>query len=376
MTTRSLLAATAAAALALGACERPPVDNVQTGYRGVALEQNINPRLHAASAAENQAPETLPAAAPDTQIAGKVYQNLQVLGGLTVAEHGRTMIAFQQWVAPKTGPEAGCVYCHNPLNYASDEKYTKVVARRMLQMTQKINGEYTNHVAQTGVTCYTCHRGNPVPANIWFFTDRYQAMRYYLDRPDFRVQGLAALPADANNPRSIVQTQYAYTLMINMSTAVGVNCTYCHNSRIWSDWDQSSPKRIIALRGARMVRDLNVNYLVPLQGVWPANRLGPQGDGPKLYCATCHNGVFKPLYGAKMAAGYPALHPGTGLAVPAPAGDSAAAAAGAAPMTPAPAATTPAAPAPAAQPAAPATGTGPGAMGGQGPSGKKPPLRR
>ena len=21
---------------------------------------------------------------------------------------------------------------------------------------------------ETGVTCYTCHRGNPVPANIWF----------------------------------------------------------------------------------------------------------------------------------------------------------------------------------------------------------------
>ena len=30
----------------------------------------------------------------------------------------------------------GCNYCHNPANLASDEKYTKVVARRMIQMTR------------------------------------------------------------------------------------------------------------------------------------------------------------------------------------------------------------------------------------------------
>ena len=46
--------------------------------------------------------------------------------------------------------------------------YTKVVARRMIQMTRHINSDWQQHVAGTGVTCYTCHRGQPVPANIWF----------------------------------------------------------------------------------------------------------------------------------------------------------------------------------------------------------------
>lgn len=35
-------------------------------------------------------------------------------------------------------------------------------------MTRHINNDWDSHVAQTGVTCYTCHRGQPVPANIWF----------------------------------------------------------------------------------------------------------------------------------------------------------------------------------------------------------------
>ena len=38
----------------------------------------------------------------------------------------------------------------------------------MLQMMQHINATWKTHVAETGVTCYTCHRGKPVPANIWF----------------------------------------------------------------------------------------------------------------------------------------------------------------------------------------------------------------
>jgi photosynthetic reaction center cytochrome c subunit len=89
-----------------------------------------------------------------------------------------------------------------------------------------------------------------------------------------------------------------------------VNCTFCHNSRQWFTWQAAGGKnRVIALRGIRMVRDLNSNYLVPLQPTWPANRLGPHGDGPKLECATCHQGAYKPLYGAQMAKDYPGLLP-------------------------------------------------------------------
>ena len=38
----------------------------------------------------------------------------------------------------------------------------------MLAMTREVNIDWQPHVKQTGVTCYTCHRGKAVPANTWF----------------------------------------------------------------------------------------------------------------------------------------------------------------------------------------------------------------
>jgi photosynthetic reaction center cytochrome c subunit len=301
----------------LAACERPPAQTAQLGFRGVGMEEVTNPRLDARLRAVNTVPAAPAAAAPDTTRAA--WQNVQVLNDISTGEFTRTMNVISEWVVPDNWVDAKdikrankCAYCHNLANMASDEVYTKVVARRMFQMTRAINGNYQNHVKQTGVTCYSCHRGNAVPANIWYFTDRYQPLRHYLDRDDVRVQTTGGyIPTNANRS-SIKQTEYTYALMVNMSNALGVNCTFCHNSRQWNDWDQSSPQRMTALRGVRMVRDLNNEYLAPLQSVWPANRLGPHGDGAKLQCATCHNGVSKPLYGAAMAADYPALYPNGG----------------------------------------------------------------
>jgi photosynthetic reaction center cytochrome c subunit len=56
-----------------------------------------------------------------------------------------------------------------------------------------------------------------------------------------------------------------------------------------------------------MTRDMNSNYLAPLQPVYPAVRLGQMGDAPKAQCVTCHNGAYKPLYGYQMTKDYPAL---------------------------------------------------------------------
>jgi hypothetical protein len=86
-----------------------------------------------------------------------------------------------------------------------------------------------------------------------------------------------------------------------------VNCTYCHETRQFSDWSQSTPQRVTAWYGIRMVRDLNNNYLDPLQSVFPPARLGPTGDSPKVDCATCHQGVYKPLFGVSPLAGFPEL---------------------------------------------------------------------
>jgi photosynthetic reaction center cytochrome c subunit len=56
-----------------------------------------------------------------------------------------------------------------------------------------------------------------------------------------------------------------------------------------------------------MARDLNNNYMEPLKTVFPEHRLGILGDVAKVNCATCHQGVFKPLYGVSMAKDYPEL---------------------------------------------------------------------
>lgn len=64
---------------------------------------------------------------------------------------------------------------------------------------------------------------------------------------------------------------------------------------------------MVARYGIRMMRDLNNNYLYPLHPVWLEARLGPTGDSPKLACATCHQGVFKPLHGVNMVDAFPEL---------------------------------------------------------------------
>src|SRR6056297_2524672 len=72
------------------------------------------------------------------ELAGDIYENVQVLGNLTDANFNRLMNAITLWVAP----DEGCTYCHAGANdgeYADDDLYTKVVARSMIQMTQNIN---------------------------------------------------------------------------------------------------------------------------------------------------------------------------------------------------------------------------------------------
>jgi photosynthetic reaction center cytochrome c subunit len=328
---KSLIIVVAACGL-LNACGRSPVHTVQLGYRGTGEQQVYKEPAHAALLARNVAPEPLPqvTAEPGGPTAGSTFKNVQVLKELSVPEFARLMAAMTTWVAP----QQGCTYCHSGADLSSDALYTKVVARRMLQMTMHINSTWKHHVGNTGVTCFSCHRGNNVPANIWF-TDlgpshasatagnkagqnapaasvRLSALpndpfTTFLDHPtEVRVVSKVALRNDGMGA-SIQQTEQTYGLMMHITQALGVNCTFCHNSRSFFDWDQSTPQRATAWYGIRMVRDLNVNYLEPLNPHFPANRKGPGGDSPKLNCTTCHQGVSKPLNGASMLKYYSEL---------------------------------------------------------------------
>lgn len=321
-----------AGVLAISGCERIPVDSVQHGYRGTGMVQVYNPRILEKQIPNNIVPEALPQAPPEGPKASEVYKNVQVLGDLSVAQFARTMVSIQSWLAPG----ADCSYCHNLENLAEDSKYTKVVARRMLQMTQHVNSQWKSHVKETGVTCWTCHRGQAVPAEVWFrappqdlksnfigdLAEQNQPAKsvglaslpydpftpFLLDAYPIRVYGNEPLPGidGANNRTSIKQAEFTYGLMMHMSTALGVNCTYCHNTRSFASWD-GPPQRANAWYGIRMVRDINNNYMEPLTSVFPANRKGELGDVAKTYCATCHQGAYKPLYGAAMLKDFPEL---------------------------------------------------------------------
>ncbi|MQY52768.1 photosynthetic reaction center cytochrome c subunit [Rhodocyclus tenuis] len=338
MNARNQKLAWAAGALGLitltAGCDKPPLETVQPiqrGYRGLGMVEMYSPATVAALAKTQQSPAAAPAVPGGGPLAASIYQNVQVLKDLDIGEFNRLMVSITQWVAP----EQGCSYCHADGDLAADTVYTKVVARRMLEMTRHINSDWKPHVAETGVTCYTCHQGKPVPQNIWFAdagpkgAGGLMATRGGQNTPAPAV-GLTSLPFDpfsmflekatpvaaisktalpvkGANPADVKSSEATLGLMMHISKSLGVNCTYCHNTRSFAEWSSSTPQRVTAWHGIRMVRDLNVDYLNPLRDTFPAKRLGPQGDGPKVNCATCHNGVYKPLYGVSLLKDYPAL---------------------------------------------------------------------
>jgi photosynthetic reaction center cytochrome c subunit len=326
------LATLTASVLLLAGCERPPMVTTQQGFRGTAMQNTENPRIAAAQrAAIPPVPEDAPAPPPVGPKARDIYKNVPLLGDLSVADFNRHMAAITAWVAP---PAEGCNYCHIGENFADDSKYQKVISRKMIEMTRAVNGGWKQHVAETGVTCYTCHRGQPVPANVWFKPETPQRnvnsilgndfgqnrvlktagltslpydpySLYLLGDQQVKVYGKEPLPQGIGNGATILHTEQTYALMMHFSKGLGVNCTFCHNSQSFQQW--VSPKKVTAWHGIRMERDINVAHMVPLTDTFPANRKGPTGDVAKVYCATCHQGVNKPLGGLQMAKNYAGL---------------------------------------------------------------------
>jgi hypothetical protein len=102
------------------------------------------------------------------------YKNLKVLSkDISSEQMERIMYSFERQLG------VTCLYCHvstkkdivpQRVDFASDEKIEKKIAREMLRMTLKINKKYFNTVVDRKVNdvrpvvwCKTCHRGFPVP---------------------------------------------------------------------------------------------------------------------------------------------------------------------------------------------------------------------
>ena len=302
--------------------------SIQTGPRGTGMEvvkfPNTDPtiaKLYTEAAVPPTGGETL---------AKDLYPDLQVLGDLTEDNFNRLMNAMSEWVAP----EQSCAFCHGEDgDFASDALYTKVVSRRMIQMTREINSSWGEHVSPAGVTCFTCHRGQNVPSNIWFditplnktmmgwAANQNQAtslsqstslpsdalQKYLVDYEPIRVTPTVSREANAGTA-SIQQTERTFALMNYFSNALNQNCTFCHNTRAFGEIDQSTPQQQQALLGIGMALELNNDYLLPLASTLPPNRLGPlHADGPKVACATCHKEFSKPLQGLNVIHDWPEL---------------------------------------------------------------------
>ncbi|WP_299286876.1 photosynthetic reaction center cytochrome PufC [uncultured Tateyamaria sp.] len=318
-------------------------ESMQTGPRGTGMsvpEYNVS-RLAADPTIEAYYTEDPYIPEGGEELAKDIYENVQVLGELTDDNFNRVMLAMTQWVSP----EEGCAYCHGDVDiseYGADDLYTKVVSRRMIQMTQNINENWDGHVnavAEVGVNCYTCHRGQNVPSDIWFNVTPVNqnvkgwsavqnrattmsgstslpssALEVYLTDYDSMVNvhdlesRVAGVPGLTEDVHSIQKTEMTYSLMNYFSNSLGVNCVFCHNSRAFYDAGQYTPQWSIAQLGRQMVIEQNAEYLIPLESEYPPERLGPiYADAPKIGCRTCHKGYQRPLQGMNVIAAWPEL---------------------------------------------------------------------
>jgi len=319
----------------------------ELGAPGLGMQFIKNEQIWKARiAANSDVPEPQPPAGQGGPAASTVYQNVPVLGHLSIGEFNRLMVAMTEWVAP----DEGCTYCHLPDDMAAEGPYTKLVARKMIEMTMRTNEGWQKHVKDTGVTCYTCHRGNPVPQYNWSNVQPrkiparlanlnqnlpswdtamsalpYDPMSLFLEGDqDIRVTGPEALPIGKRRVM-LKQAEETFALMFHISKSLGVGCVYCHDARAFERWDFSRPARVNAYYAIRHVREMNNEYINPLVDILPENRKGPMGDALKVGCSTCHQEVYKPLLGARMLDDYPALATsGKAAEEPAPAATEAA----------------------------------------------------
>ncbi len=100
------------------------------------------------------------------------YTNLKVLPkNISKEELDNVMDGFKAALGVK------CNFCHAPrkddakkLDFASDEKQHKLIAREMMKMTAKINKKYFHRKDKEGkmtnISCMSCHNGKEEPQTI------------------------------------------------------------------------------------------------------------------------------------------------------------------------------------------------------------------
>jgi hypothetical protein len=134
---------------------------MKNNYRPIAVALAVSLSLAACAAMQQQKAQA-------TRADTGEFHNLQVFPqNITHDELIANMRGFSRALGTR------CDHCHaaNPagsaeaMNFASDAKPEKTVARAMLKMVRSDNSEYLSKVNPHGqmVTCNTCHRGHTVP---------------------------------------------------------------------------------------------------------------------------------------------------------------------------------------------------------------------
>jgi photosynthetic reaction center cytochrome c subunit len=252
------------------------------------------------------------------------------LANVTVENYERLVEAMRSWTGIPDLLEPG------------NDSYQTQVAYSMIEMTQNINQNWAAHVqanAEVGVTCYTCHRGQPVPNNIWFRVGPVN-------------NNAAGWPAIQNrvtmtsNFTSLPSTYLEHFLLQDEDGFYGVAQVHDLASRVENlagrsahpaDGNDLCLDELLRQLAGRELRVLSQQPRVlrshaghpamvdrkprhhhgagAAGAVHPAARRGPAGrtsrsdlrDVPKLACRTCHQGEQQPLNGLNVIANWPEL---------------------------------------------------------------------
>lgn len=87
--------------------------------------------------------------------AEQVFKNIQIFKGVPAGRIATAMAGISLSLG------ARCNYCHNPDDFASDEKDAKKTAREMIKMRGEINARFPTLGNTFG--CFTCHHGHQTP---------------------------------------------------------------------------------------------------------------------------------------------------------------------------------------------------------------------
>jgi len=149
-----------------------------------------------------------------------------------------------------------CSHCHTGSDFADATKPTFDFARRMARMVDGINDGPLKGIGS--LTCWSCHRGQPVPPRI--------------PRAAWESIVVAHAADFAGGRASLGLTMGVY------AASLGVDCSHCHVSRDWRDASKPAHQTVKVMSA---IFELIPTYFDRAQRV------------PSTQCYMCHQGHIK-----------------------------------------------------------------------------------